>query len=100
MSKEEIKALPEDTLGERLFKARSASGLTQDEVSEKLKINPDSYGKYERNKIIPPITKIKLLTELFGISADYLLFGRADYEIAQIVDEIEQQLNLLRRIIK
>lgn len=60
-------------LGEMLKKYRKACGLTQAEVASALQISRTSYTKYETNIHMPNADQIKILTELFGVSANQLL---------------------------
>lgn len=61
------------TYGQRMKECRGDNDLTQLELAEKLRINPNQLGKYERNEqqMTLPIFK-KWLIEL-KISADYIL---------------------------
>lgn len=58
----------------RLKEARTSKKMKQAEVAEKLKITPAAYSNYERGaRDLPPYT-IYRLTQILGVSADYL-FG-------------------------
>lgn len=61
------------TYGQRMKECREDNDLTQLELAEKLRINANQLGKYERNEqqMTLPIFK-KWLIEL-KISADYIL---------------------------
>lgn len=57
----------------RLKNLRKDKGRTQEEMSELLNVRRSTYGEYERGKIVPPIDKMKMLADYFGISVDYLM---------------------------
>lgn len=60
-------------IGERLFDLRKDAGLTQDDLSEIIKVNKHSISSYERDKSEPP-DEIKIkIANFFSVSIDYLL---------------------------
>lgn len=68
--------MDDEKLGIRLKKAREKAGLTQQEVCDKCGISKvQVLSNYERGVNSPRIDAIKLLCELYDISADSLLFG-------------------------
>lgn len=84
------------TLQERLKQLRVERHYTQAEISELLGISASTYGEYERGNIAPPVSKVRKLTEIYGITLDYLL-GNTDFrrhnEARQL--DIEQQLAMM-----
>lgn len=61
------------TLGEKIFKLRTEQGLSQETFGEKLGVSRQSVSKWETNQSIPELDKIVAVSELFGVSTDYLL---------------------------
>ena len=63
----------------RLQEIRKKAGMTQDSLAEKLHLKRSVISKYENGTI--PLTDILIreLTQLFNVSADYLL-GTSEYE--------------------
>lgn len=59
--------------GSRLFKLRKKSGLSQEELSNKLDISRQSVSKWENNTVLPDTEKLIKLAEIFNVSIDYLL---------------------------
>lgn len=57
----------------RLKAHRKEHKKTQEQISHLLHIQRSTYGEYERGKILPPVDKIKVLADYFGISVDYLM---------------------------
>ncbi len=56
--------------GKKLRRLREEKGLTQCQVAEFLKIERSTYSCYERGKTLPSIFYIKLICQLYEISAD------------------------------
>lgn len=52
---------------------RKKKGWSQEELAEKLDISRQSVSKWESGASIPDIDKIIILSDLFGVSTDYLL---------------------------
>lgn len=57
----------------RLKELRQAKDLKQEDVAKLLGIGRTSYGAYEIEDNIPPINKLMILAEFYGVSLDYLL---------------------------
>jgi transcriptional regulator with XRE-family HTH domain len=65
-----------------LKKLRKASGLTQQEVAEKLMIKPNTYGAWEANKTYPSAYYLPKLSAIYGISISQLFDTEAEKIIA------------------
>jgi len=80
-------------LGEKLLYLRKKSGLSQEEVAEKLGVSRQTVSKWETNQTVPELIKAKLLSQLYNVSYDYLISGShigGDVtSIEMIVDEID-----------
>lgn len=80
-------------LGDKLISLRKKSGLSQEEVAEKLGVSRQTISKWETNQTAPELIKAKLLSQLYNVSYDYLISG-SDISgdvtsIEMIVDEID-----------
>lgn len=62
------------TLGEKITHLRSAAGMSQEELADKLSVSRQSVSKWEMDHAQPQIDKILQLCELFHISTDELLY--------------------------
>lgn len=62
-----------ESFSSRLKYLRKEKGKTQQSIAELLKVQRSTYGEYERGKILPPMDKLKVLADYFGISVDYLM---------------------------
>ena len=61
------------TLGERLIQLRAKAGLSQDTLAEQLGVSRQSVSKWEGGTAMPELVKLISLSELFGVSVDYLV---------------------------
>lgn len=60
-------------LAEKLYQLRNKSGLSQEELAEKLNVSRQSISKWESANSIPSMDKIVQLSRIYGVSTDYLL---------------------------
>lgn len=60
-------------LAEKIIMLRKQNGWSQEELAMKLNISRQSVSKWESGASIPDLDKIIKLSELFGVSTDYLL---------------------------
>lgn len=61
------------TLAEKILSLRTARGMSQDDLAEKLEISRQSVSKWETGQSIPDLDKIIRLADLFGVSVDELV---------------------------
>lgn len=61
------------TIGEKIYKLRTARNISQEQLAEKLFVSRQSVSKWEINQALPQIDKVIMLCNLFDISADELL---------------------------
>ncbi len=66
------------TLGERIYKYRTARGLSQLELSELLEVSRQSISKWETDAAVPELSKLVKMAEVFDISLDTLVLGKED----------------------
>ena len=60
-------------LAEKLQQLRKRNNLSQEQLAEKLGISRQSISKWESEQSAPEIDKIVQLSEIFGVTTDYLL---------------------------
>lgn len=81
------------SLGEKLLNLRKCSGLSQEEVADKLGVSRQTVSKWETDQTVPELIKAKMLSQLYNVSYDYLISGCAVSgdvtSIEMIVDEID-----------
>ena len=62
-----------ETMGQIIRRLRKERDLTQEELAEQLNISSQAVSKWESAQSIPDINKILKLSEIFGVSTDFLL---------------------------
>ena len=60
-------------LADKIIDLRKKAGWSQEELAEKLGVSRQSVSKWEGAQSVPDMNKILQLSELFGVSTDYLL---------------------------
>lgn len=65
-------------LAEKIITLRKRMNWSQEELAEKLDISRQSVSKWEVGATIPDLDKILKMSELFGVSTDYLLKDEMD----------------------
>jgi transcriptional regulator with XRE-family HTH domain len=68
---------------DKIIDLRKKNGWSQEELAEKLDVSRQSISKWESAQSIPDMAKILRLSELFGVSTDYLL--KDELEIVETV---------------
>lgn len=61
------------TFGEKLKKARTQAGYSQEQLAEKLCVSRSAVAKWETDKGMPDIENLKATAQLLNVSIDYLL---------------------------
>ncbi len=70
-------------ISEKISILRRDSGLSQDELAEKLNVSRQSVSKWESGKALPDSDKVLALAELFGVTTDFLLKDSEDFAPAE-----------------
>ena len=60
-------------LADKIIDLRKKAGWSQEELADKLGVSRQSVSKWEGAQSIPDMNKILQLSDLFGVSTDYLL---------------------------
>lgn len=60
-------------LADKLILLRKKSGMSQEELAEKMNVSRQAVSKWEGAQSIPDLDKILQLSELYGVTTDYLL---------------------------
>ncbi len=67
-------------LAEKIMKLRKGQGWSQEELAVRLGVSRQSVSKWESMASLPDLDKILKMSELFGVSTDYLLKEEAPQE--------------------
>jgi transcriptional regulator with XRE-family HTH domain len=68
-------------LADKIIENRKKNGWSQEELADKLGVSRQSVSKWEGAQAVPDMKKIVLMSEIFGVSTDYLL--RDDIDVAE-----------------
>ena len=61
---------------ERLKESRKRAGITQEALAKKIGVERSSVGKYESTGTIPSPDVLAKISQVLGVSTDYLLTGK------------------------
>ncbi|HIV18326.1 MAG TPA: helix-turn-helix transcriptional regulator [Candidatus Merdivicinus intestinigallinarum] len=67
-----------ETFGKRLADLRKEKGMTQLELAEKMGVTDKAVSKWERNLSLPDAGSLPRLAEIFQVSVDELMQGKAE----------------------
>lgn len=84
-------------IGKKLKEMRTASGLTQDQVAERLFVSRQTVSNWENEKTYPDIVSIIRLSDLYAVSLDELLKG--DRKMIEHLHESTDIVKSNRRLI-
>ena len=62
--------------GARIAALRRQAGMSQAELARQLGVSPSAVGMYEQGRREPSADTLVALSEIFGVTTDYLLTGR------------------------
>lgn len=65
-------------LADKIIEERKKLGYSQEELAQILEVSRQSVSKWEGAQSVPDISRIIKMSEVFGVSTDYLL--RDDYD--------------------
>ncbi len=82
-------------IGKKLKEARQMSGLTQENVAEKLNVSRQTISNWGTEKFYPDILYVLQLSDLYQVSLDELLKG---YE--RMIQHLEESTNVVKSIQK
>lgn len=89
--------------GERIRQLRINNRLTQEKTANALNIDQSYYGRIETGKRGCPVDLFIQLSDLFGVSLDYLILGRSgislpeDTAVTQLKSDIDNLVEQLER---
>ena len=74
-------------LAEKIMEERKKNGWSQEELAEKLSVSRQAVSKWESAQSIPDLQRVIQLSEIFGVSTDYLL--KDECETPQPIEGVE-----------
>lgn len=85
-------------LADKIVDLRKKNGWSQEELAEKLEVSRQSVSKWEGAQSVPDLNRVLQLSELFGVSTDYLLKDELPDETAENPPLREDTGKPLRRV--
>lgn len=82
-------------LADKIINLRKKSGMSQEELADKLGVSRQSVSKWEQAQSVPDINKIIAISEIFNISTDYLLKDELEIDNKEICEEVDKSLTKL-----
>ena len=76
--------------GNRVREIRNGMDYTQTAMANELDVSLSAYKKIESGTMAITINMLKTLNEKFGVSADYILFGKEEH-IEEFVDSLSEE---------
>lgn len=61
--------------GERIYNLRNRNNMSQGDLADRLDVSRQTISKWENNMCLPEAEKLLQLSEIFGVSTDYILKG-------------------------
>lgn len=78
-------------LAEKISSLRKKNGWSQEELAMRLNVSRQSVSKWESTASIPDLDKILQLSQLFGVSTDYLLKDEIEEETGDTPDTYTEE---------
>lgn len=75
-------------LADKIIELRKKAGMSQEELAEQLGVSRQSVSKWEMAQSTPDLNRILKMSEVFGVSTDYLLKDNIDCEKASDTAEM------------
>lgn len=75
---------------DKLIQLRKKAGWSQEELAEQMNVTRQSVSKWEGAQSVPDLEKIIRLSQLFGVSTDYLLKDEIEVEEYNTSDEVSK----------
>ena len=83
---------------ERLRELRTASGLSQVDLAEKLGVSKQSVSNWENDNIQPSIDMLLKISRTFNVSTDFLL-GEDNHRYIELTKLTKSQIHHVQQII-
>ncbi len=83
-------------LADKIIELRKKAGMSQDELAEQMNVSRQSVSKWEGAQSIPDLSKILKMSEIFGVSTDYLLKDDFEKPAPEITETVTDEKSLRR----
>ena len=79
-------------LADKIIEQRKKNGWSQEELAEKMDVSRQSISKWESAQSVPDMGRIVRLSQLFGVSTDYLLKDELEFAERVPNEELDRSL--------
>ena len=83
-------------IGNKLNRARTKANLTQEQVADALGVSRQTISNWENEKTYPDIKSVVTLSDLYGVSLDYLLKDKEEMSMSNYLDFLEESTNTVK----
>ena len=80
------------TIGEKIYTLRTKSGMTQEQLAEKMGVSRQAISKWESDVSVPELNKLKALASLFHVTLDEMMGEEPLGENASVVEKQRENL--------
>ena len=77
-------------MADKIIELRKKNGWSQEDLAEKLGVSRQSISKWEGAQSIPDMNRILRMSEIFGVSTDYLLKDNMELEPVSPAEEVPE----------
>lgn len=63
------------TIADRIQSLRKSKGMSQEELADAVGVSRQAVSKWESEQATPDIDKVLIMSEVFGVTTDYILKG-------------------------
>ena len=77
-------------LADKIIKMRKKNGWSQEELADRMNVSRQAVSKWESAQTIPDLEKILQLSNLFGVTTDYLLKDEIEKMDINVVEANEE----------
>ena len=81
-------------IGSKIKKSRTDAKITQEQAAEALDISRQTVSNWENGKSYPDIVSVLRMSDLYGVSLDYLLKG--EVSMKDYLDYVEESTNVVK----
>ena len=79
-------------LADKIIEQRKKNGWSQEDLAEKMDVSRQSISKWESAQSVPDMARIVLLSQIFGVSTDYLLKDELEQADAAADVDVDREL--------
>jgi len=80
-------------IGEKITNLRKSKRITQEQFAEQLGVTRQTISKWELDQSTPDLNYISQLSELFGVTTDYLIKGKEEVEMEPSEEQIAKSIH-------